>query len=460
MPDLLWDVAGIARIVGGKLMGEGSIFPRGVCIDSREVTAGYLFVALKGERLDGHDFAQQAARDGAAGLIVEREIEGVACSQILVVDSLEALQSLGHEARVSFRGKVAAITGSSGKTTTRRILASILGQQGKTHQPKKNFNNHIGVPLTLMELNESFEAAVFELGCSDFGEIELLTRLVEPDVALVTNVGPAHLEKLGDLEGVARAKGELFAGLRPDAVAVVNLDDPRVAKMKTSAGRRITYGTAQGAQVRLESSVQMGAKGQSLVVTVEGKSVSARFPLPGRHNAANALAATAAAVGMGIDLTHILPGIESVRQFAGRLELKAGPRGSLIIDDTYNANPESMRAALEVLVEVAGEGRRFAAISDMLELGSASREAHEELGGAVTAAGLTMLVTLGEGGSAIGRGAIEAGMPSDRLKHAGSHEDAAQILSEILEKGDTLLVKGSRGTQMERIVDNLMRSES
>ncbi len=460
MPDLSWDVAGIARIVSGKLMGEGSVFPRGVCIDSREATAGCLFVALKGERLDGHDFAQQAARDGAAGLIAEREIEGVACSQIMVNDSLEALQILGHAARVSFGGKVAAITGSSGKTTTRRILASILGQQGKTHQPKKNFNNHIGVPLTLMELNESFEAAVFELGCSDFGEIELLTRLVEPDVALVTNVGPAHLEKLGDLDGVARAKGELFAGLRRDAVAVVNLDDPRVAKMKTSAKRRITYGTAQGAQVRLESCVQMGAQGQSLEMTVEGESVSARLPLPGKHNAANVLAATAAAVGMGIDLAHISPGIESVSQFAGRLELKTGPRGSLIIDDTYNANPESMKAALEVLVEVAGEGRRFAAISDMLELGSASREAHENLGGPVTAAGLTMLVTLGEGGSAVGRSAIEAGMPPDRLKHADGHEDAARILSEILEKGDALLVKGSRGMQMERIVTNLMRDES
>ena len=460
MPDLSWDLAGIARIVGGKLMGEGSIFVSGVCIDSREATAGCLFVALVGERLDGHDFAQQAARGGAAGLIVEREIEGVVCSQILVVDSLEALQSLGHAARVSFGGKVAAITGSSGKTTTRRILASILEQQFKTHQPKKNFNNHVGVPLTLVELNESFEAAVFELGCSDFKEIELLTRLVEPDVALVTNVGPAHLEKLGDLDGVARAKGELFAGLRRDAVAVVNLDDSRVAKMKTSAGRRITYGTAQGAQVRLESCVQMGARGQSLVMTVEGKSVSARLPLLGRHNAANVLAATAAAVGMGIDLTHISPGIESVRQFAGRLELKTGPRGSLIIDDTYNANPESMRAALEVLVEVAGGGRMFMAISDMLELGSASREAHEGLGESVTAAGLTMLLTMGEGGSAVGRGAIEAGMPPDRLKHAGSHEDAARILGEILEEGDTLLVKGSRGTRMERVVANLMGIET
>ncbi len=460
MPDLSWDLAGIARIVGGKLMGEGSISVSGVCIDSREPTAGCLFVALRGERLDGHDFAQQAARDGAAGLIVEREIEGIACAQILVIDSLEALQILGHAARVSFGGKVAAITGSSGKTTTRRILASILEQQVKTHQPKKNFNNHVGVPLTLMELNESFEAAVLELGCSDFKEIELLTRLVEPDVALVTNVGPAHLGKLGDLDGVARAKGELFAGLRRDAVAVVNLDDPRVAQMKTSAGRRITYGAAQGAQVSLESCVQMGAQGQLLVMTVEGKSVSARFPLPGRHNAANVLAATAAAIGMGIDLTHISPGIESVRQFAGRLELKVSPRGSLIIDDTYNANPESMRAALEVLVEVAGDGRRFAAISDMLELGSASREAHEGLGESVTAAGLTMLVIMGEGGAAVGRGAIEAGMPPDRLKQAGSHEDAARILGEILEEGDTLLVKGSRGTRMERVVANLMRGKS
>ncbi len=460
MPDLSWDLAEIAQIVGGTLTGEGSIFPRCVCIDSREATAKSLFVALKGERLDGHDFARQAARDGAAGLIVEREIEGVACSQILVNDSLEALQSLGHAARVSFGGKVAAITGSSGKTTTRRILASILGQQGRAHQPKKNFNNHIGVPITLMELNESFETAVFELGCSDFGEIELLTRLVDPDVALVTNVGPAHLEKLGDLDGVARAKGELFVGLRRDATTVVNLDDPRVAQMKTSAQRRITYGAAQGAQVKLESCVQMGARGQSLVMTVEGKNLSARLPLLGRHNAANALAATAAAIGMGIELTHISPGIESVRQFTGRLELKTGPRGSLIIDDTYNSNPESMRAALEVLVEIAGEGRRFAAISDMLELGSASREAHEGLGGSVMEAGLTMLVTMGEGGTTVDRSAVEAGMPPERIKHADSQEEAARLLGEILEAGDALLVKGSRGTQMELVVANLIRGKS
>ena len=295
---LLYNLGQIARIVKGTLSGDASMVPQRVVTDSRETAPGGLFIALRGDRFDGHDFASLAVSNGARAVLVHKQIDGLIAPYILVSDTQEALTLLAAAKRESFSGKVAAVTGSSGKTTTRRLLHGILAQEAKTHQPVKNFNNHIGVPLTLLDLDDSYGAAVLELGCSDFGEIAPLTRLVDPDVGLVTNVGPAHLEKLGSLEGVARAKGEMYLNMREETTAVVNGDDPYTSAMPIRSAKRIVYGTAPSSDVRLLNRSYVGAMGQRLTLDLAGQEVTLNLRLLGAHNAENALAAAAGAVAL------------------------------------------------------------------------------------------------------------------------------------------------------------------
>ena len=309
MADLSWNLGVVARLVGGSLIGEETPVPDRVVIDSRQDVKGALYVALKGERFDGHEFVGDVAAADAAGVMVERSIDGIGVPQIVVSNTLEALQTLGLARRKMLEGQLVAITGSSGKTTTRKLAASILSQRFSTHQPIRNFNNHIGVPLTLLDLEERHETAVLELGCSDFLEIEQLTKISSPDIALVTNVGPAHLEKLGDLNGVARAKGELFLNLEPGAIALVNLDDPHVARMPSRAERRITFGSGPHADIQLVERRPRGRSGQTVVMDLRGETMEALLPLPGEHNARNALAAAAIGVAAGLSTEQIIAGI-------------------------------------------------------------------------------------------------------------------------------------------------------
>jgi UDP-N-acetylmuramoyl-tripeptide--D-alanyl-D-alanine ligase len=457
MAELGWRLTLVARLTGGRMVGAGDPILSKVAIDSRGSLRGALFAALKGGRFDGHDFAAEAVARGASAVLVEREIAGLPVPQVVVMNALGALQELGRARRAEFGGPVAAVTGSAGKTTTRRILTAIMQERYRTLEPVKNFNNHIGVPLTLLELGPQHEAAVIELGCSDFGEIALLTRLADPDAALVTNVGPAHLEKLGDLAGVARAKGELFAGLKVSAVAVVNMDDPRVLTMPISARRRVGFGAAGDADVRLLGRRALGLKGQSIRIAIGSDEVEAELPLAGEHNARNALAAAAAAFALGLRAQEIVLGISRAVPAPGRLGLRAGPRGSLIIDDTYNANPSSMRAAVAALLELKGRGRAVCVLADMLELGEGSLEAHEELGAIVAQAKVDRLVTMGEGGAAIDRGAARAGLAAGRRRSAKDHAEAAAMAREKLKAGDAILVKGSHGMRMENVVEELLK---
>jgi UDP-N-acetylmuramoyl-tripeptide--D-alanyl-D-alanine ligase len=459
MADLGWTLGRIGAVAGGKVAGDAGLPVARVVIDSREDTRGALFVALEGERFDGHDFLYQAVDGGAAAVMVAGRARDVGAPQVVVDDTLLALQQLGRARRREFAGPVAAITGSSGKTTTRRMLAAITGQRFATHQPLKNFNNHVGLPLTLLGLSAAHGAAVLELGCSGFGEIALLAGLCEPNVALVTNVGPAHLEQLGDLDGVARAKGELFGELGPDAVAVVNLDDQRVAAMSTGAARRVTFGQCDGADVRLISRSADGLAGQSVEIEISGASFGARLPLLGAHNAQNALAAAAAAVAIGLGESEIVAGLADVEPIPGRLVPLAGPSGSLIIDDTYNANPASTRAALDVLIEVAPADERIAVLGDMLELGQASPAAHRAIGERIAGSGLALLVTIGAGGAAIGEGAVGASMTAEKHRHVADHAQAARIVRELAGNGVAVLVKGSRGMCMENVVHELAEGD-
>jgi len=452
MADLGWSVEQVGALAGGRVLGNGGREIERVVIDSREDVRGAMFVALAGERFDGHDFVAQAATGGAAAVMVSRAAVGLDLPQVVVADTLIALQELGLARRRRFGGPVIAITGSSGKTTTRRLLAAIVSRRFETHQPVKNFNNHVGVPLTLLGLEARHRAAVLELGCSGFGEIALLTRLCEPNIGLVTNVGPAHLEQLGDLDGVARAKGELFTELNADAVAVVNLDDPRVAAMNRRPAKKVTFGRSAEADVRLVDRRTEELAGQLVAIETGGRRIEARLSLLGAHNAANALAAAAAAVALGLTDAEIADGLSAAEPMPGRLALRPGPLGSQLIDDTYNANPASTSAALEVLTEVAPAGRRIAVLGDMLELGEASLRAHLEVGARAARRDLALLVTVGERGASIGRGAVEAGLPDELHRHAADHAQAARMVRERLCQGMAVLIKGSRGMRMERVL--------
>lgn len=455
MADFGWSAAKVANLLGTRLEGPDRNLSR-VVADSREDCAGALFVALRGERFDGHDFIGEAARRGAVAAIVEREVAAEAGVVLIRVDdALAALQRLGAARRDEFGGTVAAITGSSGKTTTRSLLASILGVAGATHQPRRNFNNHIGLPLTLLGLRGGHRYAVLELGCSGFGEIAALTALARPDLGLVTNVGPAHLEQLGDLDGVARAKGELLAGLAPGAVALFNADDLRVLRLPTAARRRVTWGRGATAEVRLAGRQPLGATGQRLVLEVFGQSLELMLPLIGGHNAVNAVAAAAAAFALGLTAGQVAEGLSRAVRTAGRLDPRPGRFGALILDDTYNANPASVRAALETLAEIAGRGDAVVVLGDMLELGEFGEREHREIGAAVAALEPALLVTLGRLGAEIGRGAVAAGLEPARIRGAGDCDEACRIVEPVLKAGKVVLVKGSRGMRMELLTSAL-----
>ncbi len=453
MAELDLTLGRIARIVRGTLMGHERLVVDTVTTDSRVKAERGLFVALKGERFDGHDYATQATENGALAVLVSKQIDGLLAPHIIVGDTLKALQDLAGWRRETFDGEVAGITGSSGKTTTRRMLHAILGTTWRTHQPRRNFNNHIGVPLSLLELEATHGAAVFELGCSDFGEIDPLARLVDPDVGLVTNVGPAHLEKLGSLDGVARAKGELFAAMRRDTTAVVNGDDPRIAAMPLRPERRVVFGTAADAAVRLTGRDPAGPEGQVVFLEFAGEALEVPTRFIGAHNALNVTAAAAAAVALGLTPDKVRAGLADLAPEAGRMALTVTEGGLRIIDDTYNANPASMAAALETLRETKGKGRSVAVLGDMLELGEATAAAHQRIGRVVAATGVDALITLGAQAAGIRQAAADA--PSGF--QAANHEEAAERALEIAGAGDTVLVKGSRGMAMERVVRHLTR---
>jgi UDP-N-acetylmuramoyl-tripeptide--D-alanyl-D-alanine ligase len=443
-------VDALAAIVGGTLTTGGDRVVRRVVIDSREEVRGALFVALEGERFDGHDFVAEVEKKGAAAVMVSRRLDDLAIPQIVVANTLDALTALAAHHRSSYPGTVAAVTGSSGKTTTRTLIASILSVRHRVHQPVRNFNNHIGVPLTLLGLGPSADVAVFELGCSNFGEIAHLTKLVQPHVAVVTNVGPAHLENLGDLAGVARAKGEMFSHMPGGGVAVVNLDDVHVSAMSTGTARRLTFSTRSSADVQLLCRRPV-ENGQILTIALPDGSIELLCPLPGEHNAVDATAAAAVAVAMGETGADIAAGLSTVRPVNGRLNVLSC-RGMTIIDDTYNANPSSMAAAFDVLKEMAAPGHAVAAIGDMLELGEESAAAHRYIGTLAARAGVRAVVVKGNWKDHTLAGALEAGLPPSNGFAAVDSDEMVKILTEISKTGDALLIKGSRGMRMEEVV--------
>ncbi|MDO3378826.1 UDP-N-acetylmuramoyl-tripeptide--D-alanyl-D-alanine ligase [Geoalkalibacter halelectricus] len=445
------DLATIARITHGTLIPSGAQGEvEGVSTDSRSIESGALFVPLRGERYDGHDFLVQAARRGAAACLSEEIVAGFPTPVVHVADTLRALGELAAAWRQGFSGPLVAVTGSSGKTTTKEMLACILEQTAPGLKTEGNFNNLIGVPLTLFNLKRAHRWAVIEMGMSARGEIARLCEIARPRVGIITNIGPAHLEALQGVEGVARAKGELFASLPSGGVAIVNADDQRTRDLPVANGvRRLLFGECERAEVRARD-IRIHGHEAAFKLCLGAEEILVRLRVPGRHNVHNALAAAAAAQSLGIEPALIARGLGRYRPIAGRLNLANLPGGALLIDDSYNANPLSVKAALATLDEMPGGGRRIAVLGDMLELGQEAARLHREIG-AEAARRCDFLMVLGSMAQELAEGARAAGMAESRVWVARDHQEIAARLQNILSRGDRLLVKGSRGMKMEKI---------
>jgi UDP-N-acetylmuramoyl-tripeptide--D-alanyl-D-alanine ligase len=447
------------KILGEIVGGIERMEITGVSIDSRTIKAGELFVAIRGDRFDGHDFVPDALKKGAWGAVVERAVLetryasiGGLKNIIAVEDTLLSLQEMSLIHRKKFSLPVVGITGSNGKTTTKEMLACILRQKGPVLRNEGNLNNHIGVPLTLLKLDASHRSAVIEMGMSAAGEIETLTRLVSPDVGVITNIGPAHLEFLGSTDMVAQAKAELIENMRLDGTAVLNADDPYFDMLKGKFyGSILSFGIKNKADVKADG-VRPAKDAMDFTLRTDGSSVPVRLRAVGTHNVSNALAAAAAALAVGMPMESVKFGLEDFSPVAMRSELRP-VEGRLVLADYYNANPGSVTAALETLVSLRSGKAAVAVLGDMLELGEAAPEAHRDVGRTAARLGVDLLITVGTLAAYIAEGAIDGGMPRERVVEAKSHAAAAALLKERTRRGDTVLIKGSRGMKMEKILE-------
>ncbi|MHC1696574.1 MAG: UDP-N-acetylmuramoyl-tripeptide--D-alanyl-D-alanine ligase [Geobacteraceae bacterium] len=451
-------VSEIAAAVGGTLFGVADACVLGVSTDSRSVEPGELFVPLRGERFDGHQFIDGALARGVRVILAEQG----SCqpgslppgaSFISVADTLRALGDLAAFHRKRFSLPVVAITGSNGKTTTKEMLAAILACRGKGLKTAGNLNNLIGLPRMVFQLSESHQWAVLEMGMSELGEIDRLAEIACPEVGVITNVAPAHLLSMGSVAAVSAAKGELFRRLCPGSSAVFNADDPLVAGLPTPSGvRRISFGLAE-ADVRAEKIEALGRAGQAFVLTLPSAKIAVTMKVFGRHNVQNALAAAAAAHLLGIGPDEIRKGLESFSPVEKRFSPEE-LNGILLIDDSYNANPASMRAALTTLAGLKGAGRGIAVLGDMLELGESSPAAHEEIG-RLAAQCVERLYLLGDLAESVARGAAAGGLSAASVVCARNHAEILDDLTNSMRPGDCILVKGSRGMRMETVAEGL-----
>jgi UDP-N-acetylmuramoyl-tripeptide--D-alanyl-D-alanine ligase len=439
-PLALSEIAGFTQ---GQLLGTGGPVLR-VQTDSRALVKGDLFVCLRGERFDGHAFAGAAEAAGAAALLVERRLP-LRLPQIVVEDSQRALGLLAAGVARGRRTRVFGLTGSNGKTSIKTLLAGILAGVGSTHANPGNFNNEIGLPLAVLNQPEDAEFAVYEMGAGAPGDIEWLARIAKPRYSLVNNIGPAHLERMGSLLGIAETKGAIYRELPEDGVAVINADDAFAPLFRQMAAPRrvLCFGLEHGAEVSA-SAIRGDAGGSRFRLHSPAGSLELRLPLPGRHNVMNALAASAMALAAGIDLIHIAQGLERAEGVAGRLSLRQHPSGANIIDDSYNANPGSLQAAIDTLA--SGPEQGWLVLGDMRELGADAETLHADMGLRARSAGIARLFTVGELAAAASR-AFGAGG-----EHFDSQAQLAEHLRPLLGSGVCVLVKGSRGSRMERVV--------
>lgn len=450
-------VAELAALLGVETPAALSpdLLMDGLSTDSRTVEPGQLFVALQGEKFDATCFAAAAVDTGAALVVVPRPVSELAGRQLVVPDTLWALQQIARFWREQMPAKVAAVTGSAGKSTTKDLLAAICGQAGPTVATIANENNEIGVPKTLLRLMPDDRFCVVEFGMRGRGQIRQLAEIARPDVGVITCIGEAHLGLLGSREAIAASKAELLPLLGTQGVAVLPADDFFFPLLRGMCSCRvIPFGTSAEAEVRLLEVLAETLTQTRAQVALGDEVIELTVPLPGRHNLSNALAAAAAALGLGCSAGQIQTGVASYRGLEMRGEMVSGPYGSTIINDAYNAHPTSMVAALQMLGHASG--RKILVFGDMLELGAAAPAAHAKVGELAAEAGVSLLVTVGEMAALAAETAAARGL---EVRVANTPEEAAEALHPRLREGDTVLVKGSRGTHLERTVRRLLDAE-
>ena len=458
----MWTKAEILAAIEGRVIKEGPVSEfTGICLDSRLVRPGDIFIPIVGERHDAHAFIAEVAAKGASLIIVEEKRTGSLPEGVTIIavpDTTLALGRLAAHHRRKMAARILCLTGTNGKTTTKEMLFLIFSAVFATLKTKGNFNNHIGLPLTLLELRPEHAWALVEAGMNHPGEIAYLTGIAKPDIGLVNNVGPGHLEGVGSVEGVALAKKELIDGME-SGIAVLNADDHWVSAMaKGFRGRVIFFGLGEKADVRA-TDLALTEEGQTFTLRFPESSVSVRLKAFGRHMVENAAAAAAAGYAAGIDPKIIAEALGRFEPVAGRLAPKPLANGVYLLDDTYNANPSSMAAALETLVSIKKDGRAVAILGDMFELGADSRKEHEKLGRLLARLGIDLVFVAGENARHVVAGAVGAGMDEKRIM-ASDREGISAAAGRALRPGDRVLVKGSRGMAMEKVLEYLAQADS
>ena len=446
-------ISTIANWVEGELSrGKAAAEVEAICTDSRALKPGALFVALRGEKFDGHDFIRQAAQSGAAGAVVEEAPADLDFSVIRVGDTLEALQRMAASYRRTLPMKVINITGSNGKTSTKDYTAAVLAMRGRVAKTEGNLNNHIGLPLTILRASGADEFGVFEIGMNHPGEIAPLARISRPDAGVITGIGMAHIEYMGSQEAIAREKGMLVEAVGADGFVVLPVDDAFTESMAARTDAKVIRAGLESGDV-YASDVTADPEGSRFMAHARGIVAEGRLTAPGRHMVHNAMLAVAVGLEYGVPLEECLEGLRQTTLTKGRLERKM-VRGIYILDDSYNANPDSMVAALQTLGQMPG--RRIAVLGQMNELGAESLRGHQRVGEAAAREKIDCVITVGSIASGIASAAREHG-----VKHALTPEttsEAAAILRSMARNGDTVLIKGSRSVKMETIVEELART--
>lgn len=445
-------LAEVLQVTNAETDSAAEIFFEGVTTDSRKITGGTLFVALKGENFNGEDFAQDALKKGAAAVLVsknfDKNIDGVI---IKVDDTLTAYRQIAGAWRDRFDIPIVAVTGSNGKTTTKDLVAAALNSLGNVQKTSGNFNNEVGVPMTLLELNDKHKAAVVEIGMRGLGQIETLAQVVKPTIGIVTNVSEAHIELLGSIENIARAKGELVEAIQTGGTIILNADNIHTVGMKNlvrDGVKILTYGLENDADF-FAKDILIGSVSTEFTLSFRGKEYDFEIPMLGRHNVSNALAAIAAGYAVGLSVPEVQRGFSTLTTTKMRFEVIKRD-GLTIINDAYNASPASMRVAIKTTAEIYN-GKLIAVLGDMLELGDISERVHKEIGAFLAENKFDTLITLGELGRFIAEGAREAGLKN--IYSFDTHEDAAKKILELVCDGDTILFKASHVMHMEKIIE-------
>ena len=444
----------IAQLAGASLSsGDGTAVINKVSSDSRMIKPGELFVALRGENFEGHDFVEASAKAGATGALVELNWTGNVPNNFALLratDTLQAYQTLAANYRRSLALKVLAITGSNGKTSTKDFAASVLARRFRVTKTEGNFNNHVGLPRTILEATSDDEVAVWEIGMNHPGEIAALSKIATPDAAIITNIGVAHIEFMGSREAIATEKGALAEAVGPQGTVVLNADDPFSERIAARTRAKVVFaGTTGGAVQAIE--IRQGTEGSEFTIVEGAHRCRAQLPVAGSHMVQNALLAVASGRAFGLSIEDCAAGLAAAPLTKARLQIKE-IGGVHFLDDSYNANPDSMKAALRTLVELDTEGKRIAVLGEMRELGAESERGHREIGETAATLGVDQLITIGDVAELIAEGARAGGL--NKVSSARSTAEAARLLGEIAEPGDLVLIKGSRAARTEEVIEH------